>query len=93
MAFYKALNALNRLKLALPQAGAAQQPIVRLIDGPLDYFGAYLCRETACHLQSLWEKDVLVEIQGISDVFSLNQILFGNTGMPSVLPKVLLNPL
>jgi type VI secretion system protein ImpL len=78
--FYKALNALNRLKLTLPQAGVAQQPIERLIDGPLDYFSAYLCLETACHLQSLWEKDVLVEIQGISDVFSLNQILFGNEG-------------
>ena len=79
-AFYKALNALNRLKLALPQAGVAQQPIEQLIDGPLDYFSAYLCLETACHLQSIWEKDVLVEIQGISDVFSLNQILFGNEG-------------
>jgi type VI secretion system protein ImpL len=79
-AFYKALNALNRLKLALPQAGVTQEQILRLIDGPLNYFSEYLCRETACHLQSLWEKEVLVEIQGISDVFSLNQILFGNEG-------------
>jgi type VI secretion system protein ImpL len=36
--------------------------------------------ETACHLQDLWEKEVLAEVQGVSDQESLHRLLLGGEG-------------
>jgi len=79
-AVYLARNALNRLKAGLASAGTRQDLFWPLLAGPLDYLGTFICREAACHLQTLWENDVLVEIQGVSDQMSLNEILFGADG-------------
>jgi type VI secretion system protein ImpL len=52
----------------------------KLVTGPLDYLWHYVRVETACRLQELWEKGVLVEIQGLSSQQSVNQLLLGEGG-------------
>jgi type VI secretion system protein ImpL len=79
-AAYLAYSAFNRLKASLASAGTGQELFWPLLAGPLDYLDAFICREAACRLQTLWENEVLVEIQGVSDQMSLNQILFGPEG-------------
>ncbi len=80
-AVYQAQNALNRLKAGLSSAGTRQDLFWPLLAGPLDYLGTFVCREAACQLQKLWENEVLVEIQGVSDQMNLNEILFGADGL------------
>ena len=62
--FMAAQSAARRLNAesAMPSEG-----LWRLAYGPFDFLFAYACQESACHLQALWEKEVLVDIQGISD--------------------------
>lgn len=79
-AVYLAQNALNRLKAGLASAGTRQDLFWPLLAGPLDFLGTFICRETACQLQTMWENQVLVEIQGVSDQMNLNAILFGPDG-------------
>jgi len=52
-----------------------------LVGGPLEYMWSYIRMETACRLQELWEKDVLVELQGISSQQSANKLLLGDEGL------------
>jgi type VI secretion system protein ImpL len=79
-AFFKAQNAMNRLKAALPGVGSKQKIVWQLVNGPLKYYGDFVCRESACHLQDLWETEVLVELQGVSNLMSRSQLLFGSEG-------------
>jgi type VI secretion system protein ImpL len=79
-AYYKAHEAYNRLKATLNSPGTQQDLFWPLLAGPLNYLGAFICRETACQLQVLWEDEVLVEITGLSDQMNLNQLLFGQEG-------------
>jgi type VI secretion system protein ImpL len=60
--------------------GSKQDLFWPLLAGPLNYLGAFICREAACQLQVLWDNEVLVEITGISDQTNLNQLLFGEDG-------------
>ncbi|HHP7235657.1 MAG TPA: type VI secretion protein IcmF/TssM N-terminal domain-containing protein [Desulfobacterales bacterium] len=78
--YFKARSALNRLQAALPSQGSEPKLIADLLAGPLEFVAGFMCRETACELQQLWEREVLVEIQGVSDQLSLNQFLFGEDG-------------
>jgi type VI secretion system protein ImpL len=77
---YVAHDALNRLKAGLASAGTGQDLFWPLLAGPLDYLGTFICREAACQLQTLWENQVLVEIQGVSDQMNLSELLFGPDG-------------
>ena len=79
-AYFKAQDAYNRLKATLNPPGTKQDLFWPLLVGPLDFLGAFICREAACQLQSLWEDEVLVEVTGISDQLNLNQLLFGPEG-------------
>lgn len=74
--YYNANDAYNRLKASLISAGTRQELFWPLLAGPMNYLGAYICREAACRLQVLWEDEVLVEVTGISDQSNLNQLLF-----------------
>lgn len=79
--FFKAPSALEQLKISLKSAGGAQQPFLwQIIEGPLHFFQTFVSTETACHLQTLWENEVLVEIQGVSDQTDLNRLLFEEQG-------------
>ena len=76
--FYAARSALNDLIKA--SGVPAREEFWELVRGPLDYIWAYSCRETACHLQSLWAKDVLMEVKGVADPITVNNLLLEKGG-------------
>jgi type VI secretion system protein ImpL len=78
--FLKANGAL----LALKSGGLAPgEGLWQLMSGPLDFLWAYACQETACHLQDLWVKEVLTQVQGITDPTQISAILGGPQGIGS----------
>jgi type VI secretion system protein ImpL len=78
--FFAAQSGVNKLKAYLAGGTASQKMFWKLVTGPLDYLWHYVRVETACRLQELWEKGVLVEIQGLSSQQSVNQLLLGEGG-------------
>ena len=79
--FFVARMAYDKLSASMSGKSTGNDKIFwKLVIGPLDYLWNFVCSETACHLQDLWEKEVLVEIQGVSDQKTLNQILLGQDG-------------
>jgi type VI secretion system protein ImpL len=76
--FMAAQSASRRLNAASSIPG---EGLWRLVYGPFDFLWAYTCQESACHLQGVWEKEVLVDVQGISDTNQLNQLLFAPDGL------------
>jgi len=79
--FYVASMAYDKLSASMSDKSTGNDKIFwKLVIGPFDYLWNFVCSETACHLQDLWEKEVLVEIQGVSDQKTLNQILLGQDG-------------
>ena len=76
--FMAAQSASRRLNAAssIPSEG-----LWRLVYGPFDFLWAYTCQESACHLQGAWEKEVLVDVQDITDTNQLNQLLFAPDGL------------
>jgi type VI secretion system protein ImpL len=78
--FFAAQNTVSTLRASLAGVKSDQKMFWNLVTGPFDYLWAFVCQETACHINKLWEKEVLVEIQGVSDKKLLNQLLFGQDG-------------
>jgi len=79
--FFVARMAYDKLSASMAGKSTGNDKIFwKLVIGPLDYLWNFVCSETACHLQDLWEKEVLVEIQGVSDQKTLDQILLGQDG-------------
>lgn len=79
--FFIAHKALKKLQNALETDHPIYQKIFwDLASGPLYFMRDYVNLETACHLNSLWEKDVLFEIQGIRDKTRVHDLLFGSDG-------------
>jgi type VI secretion system protein ImpL len=76
--FFIAQNALTSLIEASGEP--AREDFWKLLRGPLDYIWAYSCQETACHLQELWAKDVLMEVKGVADPLAVNNLLVGKDG-------------
>jgi type VI secretion system protein ImpL len=76
--FMAAQRALMRYRSA---SGVQDDGMFKIVSGPLDFLWACACQESACHLQAVWEKDVLVDIQGITDPTQLSQILFSPDGL------------
>lgn len=77
---YLAQKALIQLRNELDIPGDDQKMFWRLMAGPLTFFRDYICLEAACHINTLWEQEVLVEIQGINDKTQMNSLLFENNG-------------
>ena len=78
--FYAAKKHLIGLRTELSQPGQEQKMVWRLLAGPLTFLRDYTCLEAACHLNGLWEKNVLVEVQDITDKTELNDQLFLDNG-------------
>jgi len=78
--FYTAKQHLIGLRGELSQPGQEQKMVWRLLAGPLTFLRDYTCLEAACYLNGLWEKNVLVEVQDITDKTTLNDQLFLNDG-------------
>ncbi len=77
---YQAKRHLVGIRAELGQPGQEQKVVWRLLAGPLTFLRDYTCLEAACHLNGLWEKNVLVEIQDITDKTALNDQLFLSDG-------------
>jgi type VI secretion system protein ImpL len=78
--FIVAQNGLNKLKTYMASGKSGQKMFWKLVAGPLDYLWYFVRMETACHLQERWEKEVLVELQGLPDQQSVNRLLLGEEG-------------
>jgi type VI secretion system protein ImpL len=78
--FFSAQNAIAEMKAALQSVQPEDRIFWDLVTGPLDYFWDFLCRETACQLSIIWEQEVLVEIQGVTEKKVVNDILLGQDG-------------
>jgi type VI secretion system protein ImpL len=78
--FYMAQYAISKLKTTLMEPKADQKMIWRLVTGPMEFFHEFILKESACYLQRQWEKEVLMEIQEVSDQKDLNRLLMGEGG-------------
>lgn len=79
--FFVAHKALKKFQNALETDHPIyQKAFWDLASGPLYFMRDYVNLETACHLNRLWEKEVLFEIQGIRDKTRVQDLLFGSDG-------------
>ena len=78
--FFVAQTAVDKLKALILGGRPADKFFWQVVAGPLDYLWSFVRIETSSHLQELWEKDVLVEIQGVSDQKTVNQLLLAEDG-------------
>ncbi len=78
--FLVAQNAVTTLKSTLSVPGPEQKMFWNLANGPINFLWAFARTETGCNLQKIWEKDVLVEVQDVSDQGELIQLLMGEDG-------------
>jgi type VI secretion system protein ImpL len=78
--FFAAWLAEENLKSTLQGSRSEPQDFWQLVQGPLDFFHTYVTREAECQLQDLWEKEVLVKVKNVTDVTTLNDLLFGQQG-------------
>ncbi len=78
--FFEGRRALEQLRSAMAELGPDQELFWKLVQGPLDYFLAFVSRETACQLQKIWERDVLLEVQGVADRNTLIKLLLDQNG-------------
>ncbi|MCP4745888.1 MAG: type VI secretion system protein ImpL [Desulfobacteraceae bacterium] len=51
-----------------------------LLKGNIGFLHRYINREAACYLQQRWEKDVLMELQGISSDKDMAKVMMGSQG-------------
>jgi len=64
--FLAAFAAAQRLKAPLVSGNSPDGVVARLIDGPLDFLGNFLRKETAVSLQRQWEEQVLAGTLGLT---------------------------
>ena len=55
----------------------------RLLDGNIRFLQRYIVQESACLLQARWEKEVLLEVQGVSGDQDMGQLMMGDNGFAS----------
>ena len=78
--FFRAQKAINQFRTMVASGESSEEMFWNLVKGPLDFLLQFVSGETACYLQNRWEKDVLVELQGVSEQQRANRILFGEDG-------------
>ncbi|MBW2638712.1 MAG: type VI secretion system protein ImpL [Deltaproteobacteria bacterium] len=85
--FYTAQDALRKLKTVLIKPKTDPRTFWKLVTGPIDFFHEFVLKESACYLQSRWEKEVLMEVQDVSDQKDTNQLLLGENGFAKKIIK------
>ncbi|MDY6844793.1 MAG: type VI secretion system protein, partial [Thermodesulfobacteriota bacterium] len=78
--FFIAQSAVSNLKSNMSHIGADQQMFWEIVSGPLLYLWTFVRIETGCRLQDIWEKQVLLEVEGIGNQKNLTQLLLGQDG-------------
>ncbi len=84
-AVLSAQKAVETFKTALSpieyrQLDTEQNPFWRLITEPLDILWQYTVARAGCHLQTLWDREVLVKTEGVYSRHQLVALLFGEKG-------------
>ncbi|MFZ0449528.1 MAG: type VI secretion protein IcmF/TssM N-terminal domain-containing protein, partial [Desulfatiglandaceae bacterium] len=79
--FFAANQSISRIKTLIGTGKEGEKMYWALFAGPLNLIRDFVISETACFLQARWEKDVLVEVQGIHDQRRLQKILLGEGGL------------
>ena len=79
-AFFEARRGVSRLRTLLGGPVKESDLFWNLINGPIQFYHVYAAREAQCRLQSLWEKDVYLEVQDVPRGTNLNQLLMGSDG-------------
>lgn len=75
-----AKQATARLRTYMTSGKSDEEVYWSLINGPMDILWQFERTEAACYLQDRWEKDVLAEIQGVSDQQKVLQLLLDQDG-------------
>ena len=74
-------RSLDQLRTILADAQNEEEKLFwTLLAGNLTFMQTYLTREAACYLQDKWEKDVLMEVQGVSADKDMAQVMMGQGG-------------
>ena len=77
--FIQAYDQAEALKAVLSEPGRDLAVMDELIIGSVDFLHAFVLHEAACHLQTEWEKQVMLEVRDISRQ-NVNQLLMGEDG-------------
>ena len=75
-----ARQSIARMKTYMTSGKKDEDVFWALIYGSVDFLWDFERAEAACYLQDRWEKDVLVEVQGISDQQKVMQLLLDQDG-------------
>ncbi len=78
--FSKAEQSFNKLRAHVIAKEAGEEFLWPLIHGQIDSLVSYAVKETGCYLQKRWERDVLVEIQGLASKREIEKTLLGDGG-------------
>lgn len=82
-----AAKALDNLKIALTpnqpasSAHAGEDPFWSLLSVPLDKLWQFSVAQAGCHLQALWDREVIVKLHGIRAPRQRSTMLFGGPGL------------
>lgn len=79
-AFFKVQRAQKTLQGLMGRKNKDTDVFWNLVEGPALFYHRYAVQEAQCHLQSLWEKDVYLEVQDLPRGTNLNQLLMGANG-------------
>jgi len=78
--FFKASQGEKKLRLEMGKRDKETDIFWNLVNGPIQFFHEYVVRETQCQLQSIWEKEVFLEVQDVPSGTNLNKLLMGSNG-------------
>ncbi|MBI5590665.1 MAG: type VI secretion system protein ImpL [Deltaproteobacteria bacterium] len=78
--FITADKSIRALQTFFQNGAAPSKMFWDLISGPRQLLWDFVCRETACYLDKLWEEKVLVEIEGITSPEEVNALILGEKG-------------
>ncbi len=78
--FATASQAVERISSFLGTGKDDEHVYWRTLRGPVDFLWQFVRTETACYLQDQWERQVLVEVQGITDRQQVLHLLLGKDG-------------
>jgi len=74
-------RSLNEIRTIMGEIqNESEVPFWDLLNGNIRFMQLYINQESACQLQSRWEKDVLLEVQDVSAEQDMGQLMMGSNG-------------
>jgi type VI secretion system protein ImpL len=78
--FFKAKTGEKKMRLEMGKLNKETTIFWALVNGPIEFFHDYVLKETQCQLQSVWEREVVLEVQDLPAGTNLNKLLMGQGG-------------